>query len=266
MERKTFDKFRSLIYQKCGIALGDQKEALVSARIAKRMCALNIESQEAYYNAVVKDTTGAELVRFIDAISTNYTSFFREPIHFDMLTRMLAAWKAQGQRRFRIWCAAASTGEEPYTLAITVNEAIGSLGVDVKILATDISTRVLQKCQEGRYDGNRMSGVRHDLRHKYFEEVRENGQAVFEARDTLRTLLVFRRLNLSAPPFPMRGPFDAVFCRNVMIYFDSDVRTRLVSEIHRLLKPGGYLMVGHAESLTGLDTGFRPVRPSVYVK
>lgn len=266
MERKTFDKFRTLIYTKCGITLGEQKEALVSARIAKRMRALNVDSHEQYYDAVIKDKTGAELVQLIDAISTNFTNFFREPIHFEILTDLLKKWKAQGQRRFRIWCAAASTGEEPYTLAMTANEAIGALGTDVKILATDISTRVLQTCHRGLYDDKRVATVSRDLRQRYFEELRDNGQAVYEVKDSLRSLLVFRRLNLSTPPFPMRGPFDAVFCRNVMIYFDNQIRTRLVSEIHELLKPGGYLMIGHAESLTGLDTKFKTVRPSVYVK
>ena len=265
MEKKTFDKFRSLIYDKCGITLGDQKEALVSARVAKRMRALNIETHEAYFDAVMHDTSGAELVQMIDAISTNFTSFFREPVHFELLTKLLTEWKAKGQQRFRIWCAAASTGEEPYTLAMTVLDTLG-VGADVKILATDISTRVLQKCRDGVYNSKHIATVRPDLLHKYFDEVRSNGDTTFEVRDSLRSLLVFRRLNLSTPPFPMQGPFDAVFCRNVMIYFDNHVRTRLISEIYRLLKPGGYLMVGHAESLTGLDTKFRTARPSVYVK
>lgn len=266
MERKTFEKFRALVYDQCGITLGNQKEALVSARVAKRMRALGIESHEAYFDAVVHDRSGAELVQLIDAISTNFTNFFREPVHFDLLTKLLADWKAAGQRRFRIWCAAASTGEEPYTLAMTVLEALGGQAADTRILATDISTRVLHKCREGRYDTQRVATVSAELRRRYFDEVQGEKGTLFEAKDALRSLLVFRRLNLSTPPFPMQGPFDAVFCRNVMIYFDNHVRTRLVDEMYRLLKPGGYLMVGHAESLTGLDTAFRSVRPSVYVK
>jgi chemotaxis protein methyltransferase CheR len=266
VERRTFDKFRTLVYGKSGIALGDQKEALVSARIAKRMRALDIASQEEYYEAVVRDRSGGELVHLIDSISTNFTSFFREPVHFEILAKLLAKWKSQGQRRFRIWCAAASTGEEPYTLAMTVSEALGDLGADVKILATDISTRVLQNCREGLYDRQKVATVNAKLLAKYFDEVRDNGKAMYEVRDPLRSCLVFKRLNLSTPPFPMQGPFDAVFCRNVMIYFDNQVRSRLVSEIYTLLKPGGYLMIGHAESLAGLETQFKAVRPSVYVK
>ena len=266
VEQRTFEKFRTLIYEKCGITLGDQKVALVSARIAKRMRALDIETPELYYDAVMHDKSGSELVQLIDAISTNFTSFFREPAHFEMLSSLLKTWSGKGQRRFRIWCAAASTGEEPYTLAMTTREAIGNLGVDARILATDISTRVLQKCRDGVYDAQRISTMSVELRKKYFDEVRDNGEMKYEAKDTLRALLVFRRLNLSIPPFPMQGPLDVVFCRNVMIYFDNHVRSRLVQEIYRLLKPGGYLMIGHAESLTGLDSQFKTVRPSVYVK
>ena len=266
MELRTFEKFRTLIYEKCGITLGDQKVALVSARIAKRMRALDIDTPESYYDSVMHDKSGAELVQLIDAISTNFTSFFREPVHFELLSSLLKTWSGKGQHRFRIWCAAASTGEEPYTLAMTLRESIGNLGVDARILATDISTRVLQKCREGVYDAQRVSTMSVDLRKKYFDEVNDNGEVKYEAKDTLRSLLVFRRLNLSTPPFPMQGPLDAVFCRNVMIYFDNHVRSRLVQEIHRVLKPGGYLMIGHAESLTGLDSQFKTERPSVYVK
>lgn len=265
MDPKTFEKFRTLVYDKSGIALGDQKVALVSARIAKRMRALHIESAEAYYDTVMRDTSGGELVQLIDAISTNYTNFFREPVHFEMLAKLLTKWKADGQHRFRIWCAAASTGEEPYTLAMTLCEALGS-GVDAKILATDISTRVLHKCRQGVYDAQRVAAVDRAMLYKYFDQVRDNGQFVYSVGEALRSLVTFRRLNLSTPPFPMQGPFDAVFCRNVMIYFDNHVRGRLVNEIYRLLKWGGYLMIGHAESLTGLDTPFKTVRPSVYMK
>lgn len=266
MELRTFEKFRALIYEKCGITLGDQKVALVSARIAKRMRALDIETPELYYDAVMHDKSGAELVQLIDAISTNFTSFFREPAHFEMLGSLLKTWSGKRQSRFRIWCAAASTGEEPYTLAMTVRESLGNIGVDARILATDISTRVLQKCRDGVYDAQRVSTMSAELRKKYFDEVRDEGEMKYIAKETLRSLLVFRRLNLSTPPFPMQGPLDVVFCRNVMIYFDNHVRSRLVHEIYRLLKPGGYLMIGHAESLTGLDSQFKTVRPSVYVK
>ncbi|MCC6695843.1 MAG: protein-glutamate O-methyltransferase [Candidatus Hydrogenedentes bacterium] len=266
MNRKTFEKFRSLIYEKSGISLGEQKEALVSARVGKRMRALQIGDFDAYYAYVVRDESGQEMVELLDAISTNVTSFFREPQHFDLLHSLLTTWKNQGQRRFRIWSAASSTGEEPYTIAMTVLESIGNRDVDMRILATDISTRVLAKCQEGVYEPHKLDGVPAALRDRFFDRMQDGKQFQYRANDAMKKLLVFRRLNLATPPFPMRGPLDVVFCRNVMIYFDNDVRTRLLEEIHRLLKPGGYLMVGHAESLTGLVSSFRTVRPSVYTK
>jgi chemotaxis protein methyltransferase CheR len=266
VEQGTFEKFSALIYQRCGITLGQGKASLVSARIARRMRELNLDSEGAYYHAVLGDQTGKELAQLIDAVSTNFTGFFREPGHFETLGKLLAMWKKQGQRRFRIWCAAAATGEEPYTLAMTARETLDSGGLDVKILATDISSRVLQKCREGLYDGQRIATVSADLRQKYFAPLSENGRDLYEVNESLRSILFFRKLNLSQPPFPMQGPFDVVFCRNVMIYFDNRVRARLLTEIYKLLKVGGYLMVGHAETLTGLNIPFRTVRPSVYVK
>jgi chemotaxis protein methyltransferase CheR len=266
MNEKTFDKFRTLIYEKSGISLGDQKEALVSARVGKRMRVLQIGDFDEYYSYVVHDGSGQEIVELLDAISTNVTSFYREPQHFDLLASLLTTWKKEGQRRFRIWSAASSTGEEPYTIAMTVLESIGNRDADTRILATDISTRVLAKCQEGIYDPHKLDGVPKALRDKYFDRVQDGGQYLYRAKDMMKQLIVFRRLNLATPPFPMQGPLDVVFCRNVMIYFDNDVRSRLLREILRVLKPGGYLMVGHAESLTGLVSEFRTVRPSVYTK
>ncbi len=266
LDRTTYDKFRQLIYDKSGIKLGDQKEALVSSRIGKRMRELGIADPREYLQWVLNDDSGQELVQLLDVISTNVTSFYREPQHFDLLDSLLRKWWSEGQRKFRIWSAASSTGEEPYTIAIVVMEALGTQASDVKILATDISTRVLEQCRRGEYDRNRVEGVPFMLRDKYFEAVRDDYGAVYRVKDRLKSMMSFRRLNLSTPPFPMRGPLDVIFCRNVMIYFDNQVRARLLEDMYRLLKPGGFLMVGHSESLTGLVSRFKPVRPSVYTK
>jgi chemotaxis protein methyltransferase CheR len=266
LDKQTFENFRRLVYDKSGITLGPQKEALVSARIGKRMRGLNIQTYSEYYDFVLQDESGRELIEMIDAISTNVTSFYREPDHFELLADLLKKWSAAGQRRFRIWCAAASTGEEPYSIAITVAESVDLRTTDVKILATDISTRVLEKCLQATYTQERVQSVPPALRDRYFERLASRDGTVFRVREPLRKLLIFRRLNLATPPFSMKGPLDVVMCRNVMIYFDNLVRGRLLTEVHRLLKPGGYLMVGHAESLTGLSTPFKTVRPSVYQK
>ncbi|TVR45990.1 MAG: protein-glutamate O-methyltransferase CheR [Planctomycetota bacterium] len=259
MDAKTFAAFRDYIYSVCGITLGENKESLVSARIGKRMRVLGFTDPRQYLEHVKADPQGPELVEMLDAISTNVTSFFREPQHFIFLERIIRDWLARGQRRFRLWCAAASSGEEPYTIAMTLQEA-GALEVDTRVLCTDISTKVLALSQRGIYAENRMNGISAERRHRYFTKDPDG----WRVADTLRKPLTFTRLNLATPPYPMHGPLDVVFCRNVMIYFDNPVRQRLLDEVNRLLKPGGYLIVGHAESLTGLLGGFRSVQPAVY--
>jgi chemotaxis protein methyltransferase CheR len=266
MNTATFNGFRDLVYEACGISLGDQKKALVCARVAKRMRALGMNDYDSYLSHVKRDHDDGELVHLLDAISTNVTSFFREADHFDLVRDLLLQWSAKGQNRFRIWSAACSTGEEPYTLAMTAQEALGSGCQDLKILATDISTKVLVHSQEGAYNGDKLSPVPPNLRARYFEKAGDGATAQYRVKESAKSLVTFRRLNLATPPFPMRGPLDIIFCRNVMIYFDNDVRRRLLAEMYRLLKPGGYLMVGHAESLTGMVSDFKSVRPSTYLK
>lgn len=266
MERRTFEQFRALIYEKSGISLGSQKVALVSARVGKRMRALDISSYADYLEYVKADDSGNELVQLLDAISTNVTSFFREPRHFEFLSEVLARWQAEGQRRFRLWSAASSTGEEPYTIAITILESLQMHGLDVRILATDISTRVLEACLRGEYAPAKLDPVSGQLRERYFKREGGRTDGVYRVSDRLKSMVTFRRLNLSTPPYPMKGPMDVIFCRNVMIYFDDAIRQRLVSELYRLLKPGGYLMIGHSESLTSVQSKFRIVRPAIYQK
>jgi len=267
MDTRTFKKFATLIYEQSGITLGDNKEALVCARVGKRMRALGIGDYRAYFKHVERDETGEEVVQLLDAISTNVTHFFRENQHFDLLREILSGWLKTGQRRFRIWSAASSSGEEPYSIAMTVLETANGERLDVKILATDISTRILDKAREGLYEEAKLDRVPRALKARYFEKVKgTNGSPEYRVKPQLKNMAVFKRMNLSRPPFPMRGPLDVVFCRNVMIYFDNNVRRRLLAEIHRLVKPGGYLMVGHAESLAGMISDFETVEPSVYVK
>jgi chemotaxis protein methyltransferase CheR len=266
LDQSTFRQFADLIYREAGIHLAEHKQALVSARLSKRMRALKIDSFDEYYDFVQNDQSQGELSQLLDAISTNVTFFYREADHFDILASVVRGWSAGGQRRFRIWCAAASTGEEPYTIALTLAETLEDLR-DVKILATDISTSVLHTARKGVYEARKLEKISKPLIRKYFLPVREKGQEqAFQVRPSIKDMITFKWLNLSAPPFPMRGPLDVIFCRNVMIYFDNAVRQRLLHELYRLLKPGGYLMVGHAESLSGLLSGFASVRPSVYVK
>lgn len=261
LDAKTFQRFADLVYKKSGIKLGPQKEALVQARVRKRMRVLNLTSYKDYLALVENDGSGHEIIELLNAIATNVTHFFREERHFHFLANALKQWHREGQSRFRLWSAAASTGEEPYSIAITVLETLPT-SCDVKILATDLSTKVLAKAKLGTYPFKNLEKVSRNVRAKYFEKYGEECQVT----DSVRRLVRFARLNLATPPFPMKGPLDVVFCRNVMIYFDNDVRRRLLAAIHGLLKPGGYLMVGHAESLSGHLSEFRSVEPSIYIK
>lgn len=266
MDNNLFNKFRQLIYETSGINLSDQKKALVVGRLSKRIHTLGINDFKDYYEYVINDKSGQEIIKLIDFISTNVTHFFRENDHFDFLKEKLIEWKEEGQTKFRIWSSACSTGEEPYSIAITAMEALNSSFVDLKILATDISTRVLEQCRKGEYYAHKVDNIPGYLLQKYFEKRKVNNDWVYVVSDRIKKLITFSRLNLIETPYPMKGPFDVIFCRNVMIYFDDKVRNILVNEIYRLLKPKGYLLVGHSESITSTQTGFRIVKPSVYYK
>jgi chemotaxis protein methyltransferase CheR len=269
LDPDAFDEFRSLVYDRSGITLQTGKEALVSARVGKRMRKLGVADFRSYLDWVKGEGGEEEMVQLLDAISTNVTSFFREPEHFAFVREAMAGWLRQGQRRFRLWSAASSTGEEPYTLAMTLADLQPPADCDIRILATDISTRVLEAARAGVYDAAKLGSLPAGVRDRWFVRPRAAGRDAGDAwavADRLKGMILFKRLNLAFPPFPMRGPMDLILCRNVMIYFDNRVRQRLIAEFHRLLRPGGYLLVGHAESLAGLTSGFRSLRPSVYAK
>jgi len=264
MEADTFQAFQEIAYAKAGIFLRQGKAALVQARLAKRLRELGLASERDYLSRLRGDEGGDELVLFLDAISTNFTRFFREPDHFDSLREHVVALRTAGQRRFRFWSAACSSGEEPYTVAMVLDPILE--GCDWKILATDISTRVLGRAAQGVYNEEDLEPVSQSLRTRYLETAAPapDGSPRWAVRARLRDRIVFRRLNLAGRPFPMSGPLDAIFCRNVMIYFDRAMRAGVVGEFDRLLGPGSPLFVGHSESLNGIETRLRLERPSVY--
>ncbi len=267
MEPQLFQRFAALAYEKAGISIRPGKEALVAARVAKRQRALSIADPQAYLAYLEQDATGEELTRFLDVISTHFTSFFREPDHFALLGEEVARLIAAGQRRVRLWSAASSTGEEPYTMAMSALEVPGADALDLRILATDISLATLREAQAGVYSAERVAPVPAPLRARWFTrraEAAAGGSDQFDVRDALRSRVLFRPLNLAKPPFPMTGPLDVVFCRNVLIYFDRATRQRLVSAIEELLRPGGLLCIGHTETLSGIRTELAIERPSVF--
>lgn len=264
MRKPTFERLCEIVYETSGIKLSARKEALVCARVGKRMRLLGVGGYDEYLTLVEENAD--EVVGLLDAVSTNVTGFFREPHHFEVLGKTVATWYEQGQRRFRFWSAACSTGEESLTMAMTLREALPVEQADVKVLATDISTQALCRCEQALFSDERITPVSATLRERYFERVSTPQGELWHALPSLTEMIAYRRLNLSKPPFPMKGPLDAVMCRNVMIYFDDAVRIRLLDDVHRLLKPGGLLIVGHAESLAGMIGNFSYVQPSVYRK
>lgn len=266
MKEDTFNRIRDIVYEKSGITLSDNKRALVRARIAKRVRQLQIDDYDDYLEYVIRDASGIEIQHMLDAISTNVTSFYREAVHFDFMREVINDWANKGLRSLRLWSAASSTGEEPYTMAIETLEALGNRKIDVKILATDISSKVLQISMVGDYAEDKVMPVPEDLLDKYFTRRNEKGETIYTVNKRLRDLVIFRQFNLSSPPFPIRNPIDMILCRNVMIYFDRTVRLGMVTEFHRALRPGGYLIVGHAESITGLSKGFKCIKPSIYIR
>lgn len=266
MQEKTFNAIRKLVYDKSGIYLAENKMSLVTSRLQKRLRTIGVSSYEEYYSVIKNNTDGQEFIEFINVISTNTTCFFREPIHFTCYSEILKRLILEKQKRIRVWCAAASTGEEPYTLAMCFHDKYPEVdSLDFKILATDISTRVLQHARAGVYKKDKLQDIPGDIRYKYLSKTSDDRNE-YRINDQLRSLITFARLNLIEIPFPMHGPLDVVFCRNVMIYFDLAVKQRLLAEIYRLLRPGGYLFVGHSESISGINPGFKLVRPAVYCK
>jgi len=256
----VFDAVRALVHQRAGIAIADSKVALVSARLSQRLRALGLTDARAYLKLLSGPGSEDELVLLLDAISTNTTSFFREESALLAVVDLFRQRLAAGQTRFRIWCAASSTGEEPYSLAMLFDDAAKGRAVDLAMLATDISTRVLERCRAGIYPAECRTRIPAAL-HRYLQP---HGADTIQIDPRLRALITFNRLNLNQQPFPMKGPFDAILCRNVMIYFDQGVRSRLVTALARLLTPGGLLAIGAAESLSGLPHSLTTVRPAVY--
>jgi chemotaxis protein methyltransferase CheR len=273
LSNEEFELFRRLIYDSCGINLTLSKKELVKARLTKRLTKAGIDSFKDYYKYVTKtDKTGKELIHLIDSISTNKTDFFREKKHFDFLSTSLLpsliSSKAKARiKKLRIWCAAASSGEEPYSLAMTVfNPLKPNNGWDVKILATDISTRILQKAINGIYRKELLNDIPPGTISAHFSSVLYENTNCYKVKDHLRDIITFRRFNLMTPEFPFKNPFDFIFCRNVMIYFDPETQQRLVAKFYDCLPKDGYLFIGHSETLSKNNNGFKYIQPAVYQK
>lgn len=264
LSHNQFMEISRLVHKRCGISLKSGKEALVRARLMKRLRALEISNIQDYLKLIGSEQGNSEIHTLIDVMTTNKTSFFREAAHFDYLAEVILPEINASQLRF--WSAACSSGEEPYTLAMVLRENIASIDQkDVLILATDISTRMLDTAREGIYSQERMDGVPKSSIHKYFECCPHGGEKRYRVSPAIRRLVRLAPLNLMQP-WPMKGRFNVIFCRNVMIYFDRPTQQQLVNRFYDLLLPGGYLFVGHSEGLSGVRHSFQYTKPAIYKK
>ncbi len=264
-----FEKIKKMVFEICGIDLHSGKKELVKARLGKRLREGKFPSFKDYYEYVMTSEGAEELIMMIDSISTNLTSFFREETHFRRLHTIMPellknSEKASVGSRLHIWCAGCSTGEEAYTIAMTMKETTAK-PFDLRIWATDISTKVLKKAVTGIYAEERIRKIPAELLKKYFAVGQGDWKGYYRVKDNLRASITFARFNLMDPP-PAGDLFDVIFCRNVMIYFNKQTQSELVNRFYSRLRVGGYLFIGHSESLTGLPHSFKYIEPSVYCK
>jgi chemotaxis protein methyltransferase CheR len=269
-----FARLSRFIYDECGIKMPESKKSMLEARLQKRLRALGMHSLRDYCTHLFSGSCDvAELISMIDVVTTNKTDFFREPEHFGYLQRIslpeLAATTGAGFRRpLRVWSAGCSTGEEPYTLAMVLSEFAGQqeAGFDFAISASDISTRVLDKAQRAVYEEERVRPVPDQLKRKYLLRSRDRRQGLVRVVPELRRKVAFRRINFMQEDFGISEPFDVIFCRNVIIYFDRVTQERLLNRFYDHLVPGGYIFMGHSETLSGLDVPLTMVAPTTYRK
>lgn len=263
-----YEFIRKVIYEETRIDLGENKRELVTARLSKRTRALGIGSIGAYCDLLRKDPKGGEFYNLIDAISTNHTFFFREVNHFNFLNQTLLPQFCDGQlgnsRSLKVWSCACSTGEEPYSVAITLAEYLRDRpDIHWEIQCSDISTRVLDFASKAIYDQNRLQHVQADWRRRHFQKGEKQMKGYYRIQPNLRKQLQFQRLNLFER-FPWNEKFQIIFCRNVMIYFDRETQEDLVGRLAQYLVPGGYLFIGHAESLAGVRHPYETIKPAIY--
>lgn len=265
LTKREFDLLRKFVYTNAGISLSDQKMALVQGRLSKRLRTLGMNSYKQYYDHLVSDDTGDELIHLIDAISTNVTSFFRERGQWEYLKiHVEDIFAKRSNSAFRIWSAGCSSGEEPYSIAMFLLENLPAVSVrQCKILATDISADILRRATSGRYVAKNVEPLPKNYVSKYFDRDRKSES--YQIKAFVREMVLFRLFNLVYGNFSLfTNPFDMIFCRNVMIYFDTPTRDKLIAEFARVLPPGGLLFIGHSESLTRNNKLFRMIQPSIY--
>lgn len=256
-EKADFKNVQQMLFKKAGINLSDAKEAMVYSRLARRIRARNLRSFNEYLALV--NTSESELEQFINALTTNLTSFFREPHHFTALADYLSQHNVTN-----IWCAASSTGEEPYSIAMVVAEAYGSFKTPVKIIASDIDSKVLAKARAGVYPLASIAKIPQHRQKQFFHKGKGANEGKVKVVDELRNMVQFKKLNLTDAKWDVKGPLDIIFCRNVMIYFDKPTQLKVLQKMVGMLKPTGLYMAGHSENFNMYTNLVRPVGKTIY--
>lgn len=266
MSDADFQEISELAYKYTGIVLGPHKKDMVYGRLARRLRDVRLGSVSEYLS-LIRNENSEEVSRFINAITTNLTSFFRENHHFEFLGDKLCKELKNSNaasRRIRVWSAGCSSGEEPYSIAMTIRDNFDLSGWDCKILATDLDSKVLEKGQQGVYGVERIESLPQEIKRKWFM-FDKNHPDIVKVKPDLQELIRFKRLNL-LERWPMKGPFDLIFCRNVVIYFNEETQAVLFNRYADMLKDGGYLIIGHSESLSRVCTRFKPIGKTIYQK
>jgi chemotaxis protein methyltransferase CheR len=261
-----FNKIRDYIKANFGISLSDEKKTLVHSRLRSTLQELKMETFSEYFEYLQRERTGDALTRFVNKITTNHTFFMRETDHFDYFRDITLPYIEEtysGQKDMRLWCAACSSGEESVTLQILMQEFFKSKGNwDTQMLATDISAQVLDRAVAGRYLTEALESLPGSWQKEYFRPLDDQFSQVSEK---ISSQIIYRRFNLM-DSFPFKKKFHVIFCRNVMIYFDSETRDSVVKRFFEITEPGGYLFIGHSESISNSGTGFQYLKPAVYRK
>lgn len=274
MSQAEFNRFSEFIMGQCGIKMPPSKKIMLEARLQKRLRTLRIPTFRDYFNHVLGEGGRDELVHMLDAVTTNKTDFFREPVHFHYLAQTILPEFMEERERskekdrpFTVWSAGCSTGEEPYTLAMVLSDfADQHPGFRFSITATDISTKVLDRAREAVYDAERVAAVPIAMKQKYLLRSKDRAKGVIRIGPALRSIVQFKRLNLMDEAFSFAEPLDVIFCRNVIIYFDRKTQEQLITRFCKVLKTNGHLFLGHSESIHGFTLPLRRLTSTVYRK
>jgi len=260
LTQEDFARIRQLIYQRAGIVLAEHKREMVYSRLAKRLRHHGLTRFSDYLSRLERQPEAREWEAFTNALTTNLTAFFREAHHFPLLADHVRGRPGP----VRVWSAAASTGEEPYSIAMTLSEALGSRSGDARVVATDIDTDALARAEAGIYPLEQVHKLDPERLRRFFQRGTGRQAGLARVRPELRSMVEFSPLNLLAPGWPVSGPFDAIFCRNVMIYFDKETQARILERFAPLLKPDGLLFAGHSENFSYITRTFRLRGQTVY--